>query len=104
MIVDFYCCVPSLNGELVDAYLLGRTPEGVIYSVLFDGKYRKGIIPFYKGYSSTASYCGLLHRHLVCNTAEPGEYLTALIIMPSGGRVGRDQAIDLDTAIVRMVR
>jgi len=104
MTVDFYCCVPPLNTGLVDAYLLGMTPEGVIYSVLFDGKYRKGIIPFYQGYSSTVSYCGLLHRHLVCNTAEPGEYLTALIIMPSGGRVGRDQAIDFDTAVVRMVR
>ncbi|MCX6354372.1 MAG: hypothetical protein NTZ78_05650 [Candidatus Aureabacteria bacterium] len=104
MTVDFYCCIPPLNKGLVDAYLLGMTPEGVIYSVLFNGKYHKGIIPFYQGYSSTESYCGLLHRHLVCNTAEPGEYLTALVIMPSGAIVGRDQAIGFDTAVVTMVR
>lgn len=104
MIVDFYCCVPPLNEGLVDAYLLGVTPKGVIYSVLFDGKYRKGIIPFYEGYSSTVSYCGLLHRHIVCKTAEPGDYLVGLLLMPAGGNVNRDAPIDFDTKIVRMVK
>jgi len=104
MIVDFTGCIPSTKGRSVDIYLVGQIPTGEIFSILFDGEVRKGITPYFRGFSSTTSLCVPLHRHTVCKQAEPGNYLIALILMPSGVKRGRGQAIGMDTTTIQLVK
>lgn len=104
VVVNFYACVPPTKGEVVDVYLLGRTPHGFIYSILFNGSYREGITPYYRGYINKESFCGLIHSHLVCEDAEPGEYLMGLLLTPAGKRVTRDTVLGMDTKVILKTR
>ena len=95
-------CVPP-QGEPCDVYLLGRAPDGSIWSILFNGKYKKGIVPYATGYTSPSPWCGVVHTHTVCNTAVPGEYTIGLILMPSGVKFNLRNAIDFDLGTITMV-
>jgi len=95
-------CVPP-QAEPCDVYLLGRAPDGAIWSILFNGKYQKGIVPFVTGYMNPNYFCGVVHTHIVCKTAVPGDYTVGLILMPAGVRLNLRNAIDFDLGTITMV-
>ena len=98
-----YACVPP-QGEPCDVYLLGRAPDGSIWSILFNGKYQKGIVPYATGYVNSNYWCGLVHTHTVCTTAVRGEYTIGLVLMPAGEKFTLRNAIDFDMSTISMVK
>lgn len=91
-------CIPPVRPDKpVDIYLLFEGPRGRRYSVHRSGAIKKGISPFEKGVTTLPDgWCGVLHDHVACSDAPPGEYTVALIVMPVNKKVSYKKALGYD--------
>lgn len=104
MKIRIFGCVPPYDDEIVDLYLLVRTPSGDIWSITGGGDVTRGASAYRRGFmNKDLCLCDDLFEHTVCPDPERGTYRVGLITMRAGEAVSLDKALDYRITEIEIV-